>query len=107
MKLQIVEYRALNVLEGRINYRYILELDGRTVAWTGSTPEKYSSERVYDKLTRYLSNNCREYNIDNYPRFNRILGVEQDVVFEKEVSDAFLKELHIKQRIQAIEGDFK
>lgn len=108
MKLQIIEYKIPSLLEGNILYRYILYIDGRTLAWTGSTPEKSSGEKVYDKLTQYLANNCKYLDINDYPMFNRIDdGLEQDVVFEKEVCDSYLKELYVKTRIQDIEEDFK
>lgn len=40
MKLQIVEYRAPNMLEGNIHYRYMLELDEKLILWTPPSPTK-------------------------------------------------------------------
>ena len=107
MKLQIVEYSFDDITLLGKGYRYTLEIDGRALAWTGTMPEKSSSEKVYDKLIRYLANNCKEYNINHYPRYNSIDDLEQDVVFEKEVSDKFLKELFVNTRIKELEEDFK
>lgn len=107
MKLQIVEYRALNVLEGNIHYRYMLELDEKAVLWTPPTATKKEPKKVYNMLMSNLLNKYTDYNMEHYVKLNRWPGLEREVLFEKEVSDAFLKELHIKQRIQAIEEDFK
>ena len=107
MKLQIVEYKMLDLLERNILYRYILYIDERAVVWTGSTSEKFSGEKVYDKLSQYLTNECKDYNINSYPRYNHISGAKEDVVFEKEVSDSYLKELYVETRIKALAEDFK
>ena len=107
MKLQIVEYRALNMLEGNIHYRYILELDEKAVLWTSQTPKKKYPKKVYRMLMREMLNKDIDYNIEHYVKLNKWPGVERKVIFEEEVHDTFLKELHIKQRIQAIEEDFK
>lgn len=107
MKLQIVEYSALNVLEGAIHYRYMLELDEKTVLWTPPTPKKKELKKVYSILMNNLLNKYTDYNMEHYVKINKWPGLERKVIFEKEVSDAFLKELCIKQRIQAIEEDFK
>lgn len=107
MKLQIVEYRALNLLEGNINYRYMLELDEKTVLWTPPTATKKEPKKVYSMIMSKLLNEYTDYNMEHYIKINRSSGLEREVLFEKEVSDAFLKELQIKQRIKAIEGDFK
>lgn len=107
MKLQIVEYRALNILEGNIHYRYMLELDEKAVLWTTPTATKKEPKKVYSTLMSNLSNKYTDYNMEHYVTIDKWPGLEREVLFEKEVSDAFLKELHIKQRIQAIEGDIK
>ena len=107
MKLQIVEYKHDNIMLGCKVYRYMLEIDGRAVAWTGSLPEKSSGDKVYDKLSRYIENNCKDYNINHYQSFNSIPGVESEVVFEKEVCGSYLKEMFVKTRIKDIDEDFK
>lgn len=107
MKLQIIEYKIPDLLKGNILYRYILYIDERALVWSGSSPEKLPSEKVYDELSRYLANNCKDYNINSYSQHNRIYGVEEKVVFEKEVSDSYLKELYNESRIKALEEDFK
>lgn len=107
MKLQIVESSYVDIMKGEKHYRYILEIEGRGITWTGSTAEKFSGAEVYNKLTRYLSNNCIEYNINHYPRYNNIPGVESEVIFEQEVSDKFLKEMFVDRRIKELEEDFK
>ena len=107
MKLQIVEYKFDKIMLGCKVYRYMLELDGRAVAWTGSLPEKSSGDKVYDKLSRYIENNCTSCDINDYPRCNYIPGVESEVIFEKEVCGSYLKEMFVKTRIKDIDEDFK
>ena len=107
MKLQIVEYRALNMLEGVINYRYILELDEKIVLWTPSTPKKKEPKEAYRMLIKEMLNKNIDYNMEHYVKLNNWPGVEREVIVEEELSDSYLKELHIKQRIQDIEEDFK
>ena len=108
MKLQIVEYRAPNILEGNIHYLYMLELDGRVVSWTGSSPSKRELKEVYGILTNGLSDGTIDLNIENYMKFNikMIPGLDKEVIFEKEVSDAYLKELYVEKRMKAMEKDF-
>ena len=107
MKLQIVEYRYDDIMNGEKHYRYTLEIEGRAITWTGSRAKKSSGAEVYNNLTTYLSNNCIEYNINHYPRYNNIPGVESEVIFEQEVSDKFLKEMFVDRRIKELEEDFK
>jgi len=107
MKLQIVEYKIPDLLEVNINYRYVLYVDGRALVWSDSSIGKLPSEVVYDKLTQYLANNCKDYNIHSYTKYQNIFGFGGEVVFEKEVSDSYLKELYNARRMKALEEDFK
>lgn len=106
MKLQIVEYRAPNMLEGYINYRYMFELDEKAILWTPSSPMKKELKQVYNKLMSKLLDENIDYNMEHYIKFNDLPGIEKEVIFETKVSDAYLKELYIEKRIKAIEKDF-
>ena len=106
MKLQIVEYRMPNQLEGNIHYRYMLELDEKAILWTPPAPTKKEQKQVYNILMDKLLDDNIDYNMEHYVKFNKIIGVESEVIFEKEVSDAYLKELYVEKRMKAIEKDF-
>lgn len=108
MKLQIVEYRVLNQLEGNIHHRYMLELDGRVIRWSGSSATKRELKEVYNILMNNWSDAIKDFNPENYPKMNvkMIPGCEKEVIFEQEVSDSFLKELYIERRMKDIEEDF-
>lgn len=106
MKLQIVEYRAPNMLEGNIHYRYMLELDEKVIICTTPSPTKKEMKQVYNKLMDKLLDCNIDYNIEHYVKYNKIIGVESEVIFETEVSDAYLKELYNEKRMKSIEQDF-
>ena len=106
MKLQIVEYRAPNMLEGYIHYRYMLELDEKAILWTPPSPMKKELKSVYNKLMSKLLDENIDYNMEHYIKLNEWPGVEKEVIFETEVSDAYLKELYIEKRMKDIEKDF-
>ena len=107
MKLQIVEYRAPNMLEGYILYRYMLELDEKAILWTPPSPMKKELKEVYNILIDKLLDENKDYNIEHYIKLNVWPGIEKEVIFETKVSDSYLKELYIEKRIKAIEEDFK
>ena len=106
MKLQIVEYRAPNILEGYIHYRYMLELDEKVVLWTPLSPMKKELKSVYNILMSKLLDENTDYNMEHYIKLNKWPGIECEVIFEKEVSDTYLKELSIERRMKAMEKDF-
>ena len=78
MKLQIVEYRMPNQLEGNIHYRYMLELDGRVVRWTGPSPSKRELKVVYGILTNGLSDGTIDLNIENYMIYSLVQCICED-----------------------------
>lgn len=106
MKLQIVEYRAPNMLEGNIHYRYMLELDEKIVLWTPPSPMKKEPKMVYNILMSKLLDENIDCNMEHYIKLNKWPGIEIEVIFEKEVSDAYLKELYTEKRMKDIEKDF-
>ena len=106
MKLQIVEYRAPNILEGNIHYRYMLELDEKAILWTTPAPTKKDLKQVYNILMKKLLDDNIDYNIEHYVKFNKIIGLESEVIFETEVSESYLKELYIEKRMKSTEQDF-
>lgn len=82
MKLQIVEYRAPNMLEGNIHYRYMLELDKRVVLCTPPSPMKKELKNVYNILMSKLLDENIDYNMEHYVKFNKLPGIEIEVIFE-------------------------
>lgn len=108
MKLQIVEYKTPDMLEGNIHHRYMLELDGRVICWTGPTPNKRGLREVYSLLMNKLLDGIPDLNIEHYMKFDgkMIPGWEKEVIFEREVSDAYWKELYSERRMKEIEKDF-
>lgn len=106
MKLQIVEYGAPNMLEGNIHYRYMLELDEKVILWTQPALTKKELKQVYNILMEKLLDDNIDYNMEHYILLNKWPGLEREVIFETEVSDAYLKELYIEKRMKAIEKDF-
>ena len=106
MKLQIVEYRAPNILEGYIHHRYMLELDEKAILCTPPSPMKKELKQVYNILMDKLLDENIDYNMEHYVKLNKWPGIEKEVIFEKEVSDSYLKELYIEKRMKDIEEDF-
>lgn len=108
MKLQIVEYEIKNYLEGNIDYRYMLELDESVVLWTCyKTPIELKV--VYDKLINRLLDENIDYDLKHGMKFNIHMnpGLERKVLFEKEVSDTFLKELYVERKLNKIKEMFE
>ena len=64
MKLQIVEYRVPNQLEGNIHHRYMLELDERVIFWTGSSATKREFKQVYSLLMDRLLKGIKDFNLE-------------------------------------------
>lgn len=106
MKLQIVEYKSQNILEGNILYRYMLELDEKAVLWIPPTPTKESSEKVYNILMSKMLDKNTDLKFEHWVRLSNIPGVNREVIFEQEVPETYLKELKVERRIKDIEEDF-
>lgn len=106
MKLQIIEYNALNYIEGTKNYRYTLEIDGRMIVWKGTGTKRLGAKDAYNELENILVDKVKDYNLLHYPELNKITGIENKVIFEKEVDDKILKELKIKKKLKDIDKDF-
>ena len=96
MKLQIVEYRAPNMLE----------LDEKVILWTPPAPIKKELKEVYNILMDKLLDDNIDYNMEHYIKLNKIIGVASEVIFETEVSESYLKELYNERRMKSIEQDF-
>ena len=108
MKLQIVEYKLTDLLNGCDRYRYTLELDGRLMLYFGPVDVSIQHDFAIKKLMSHLRL-LTNFDIGNYTRINydKIPGIDKKVIFEQEVSDHFLKDLKIKERIEELEGDFE
>jgi hypothetical protein len=107
MKLQIVEYSAPNMLEGNRHYRYMLELDEKGILWTQPAPTKKELKQVYNILLDKMLDYNIDYYMEHFVTPTKLPGIERQVIFETEVSDAYFKELYIEKRKKAIEKDFK
>lgn len=106
MKLQIVEYRVINVLGGYVNYHYILEIDEKYVLWTNPSPVKKELKDVYSLLMNKLLDENTDLNPEHWSKLGKLKGVDRQVLFEQEVPETYLKELKIERRIKEIEKDF-
>ena len=82
MKLQIVEYRVPNMLEGNIHYRYMLELDEKAILWTPPAPIKKELKQVYNRLMSKLLDENIDHNMEHYVMLNKWPGLEREVIFE-------------------------
>ena len=107
IKLQIVEYKVTDPVNGCDRYRYTLELDGRLMlmfeSMDISTPQDCAIKKLMASI-RLLT----DYDLEHYNRFNiDNLGIDKKVIFEQEVSDHYLKDLKIQRRIEDLEGDFE
>lgn len=106
MKLQIVEYRVINVLGGYVNYHYILEFDEKYILWTPPTPSKKELKKVYSILMNKLLDKNIDLNPEHWVKLGKLKGIDRKVLFEQEVPETYLKELKIERRIKEIEKDF-
>ena len=107
MKLQIVEYKLTDLLNGCDRYRYTLELDGRLMLYFGPVDVSIHPDYAIKKLMssiRLLTN----FDIGNYTRINfaKVPGSSKKILLEKEESDHYLKDLKIQERIEDLERDF-
>lgn len=108
MKLQIIEYKLSDLVNMCDRYRYTLELDGRLMlqfeSMDVSLPQDYVTNKLMDSV-RLLT----DLDLEHYNRFNidKTPGISKKILFEQEVSDHYLKDLKIQQRIKDIEGDFE
>lgn len=105
MKLQIVEFRMIDMLNGTCNYHYLLGLNGRLLFSTTS-PTQQTPDRIYNILMlQFLESNI-DYNLEHYTLYGPIEGINYKVIFEQEVTDTYLKYLYTELRLKDIEGDF-
>ena len=105
MKLQIVEFRMIDILNGTCNYRYVLELNGRLLFFTTS-PTQQTPDRIYNRLMHHLLESNIDYNLEHYTLYGKIEGINYKVIFEQEVPDTYLKDLYTESRLKDIEEDF-
>lgn len=106
MKLEIVEFRMIDILNDTCNYRYVLELNERLLCFI-TAPRQQTPDRIYDILMYHFLESNIDYNLEHYTLYGPIQGIDYKVIFEQEVSDTYLKDLYIERRMKAIEGDFK
>ena len=107
MKLQIVEYEINDLLNNLSYYKNVLLLDGRAVL---EYNYPIRDTKVYNAVRNLLTllMNIKDYDLEHYPKLNSLLtGLNnKTILYEQEVSDHFLKDIKIQQRIEEIEGDF-
>ena len=107
MKLQIVEYKSSDKVYGCDRYRYTLELDGRLMLQFESIAVSFPKDFVINKLmssTRILT----DINLEHYNRYNfdKVPGTVKTIIVEQEVSDHYIKDIKINERISDLESDF-
>lgn len=107
MKLQIVEYKLSDIVYSCYRYRYTLELDGRPILQFDSMDVSLPKDFVNNKLmssTRLL----KDIDLEHYKRFNfdKVPGIDKTIIFEQEVSDHYIKDIKINERISDLERDF-
>lgn len=108
MKLQIVEYKLTDIINGCYRYRYTLEIDRRLILQFESMDISFPKDYITNKLInniRYI----KDQDLEHYPRFNtdNIPSISKNILFEQEVSDHYFKDLKIQQRIKDLERDFE
>lgn len=108
MKLQIVEYKLTDLLNGCDRYRYTLELDGRLMLMFESMDVSVSRDVAIMKFMIHLRL-LTDYDLEHYRRFNfdHIPGISMKILLEQEVSDHYLKDLKIQERIEDLKKDFE
>lgn len=109
MKLQIIELSGTNIVEGTVDYSYIMELNKRFIVRT-KPDTKMTINEAYKEIMRCLYNlynHFHSFNLEDYPLLGIIPGLYMKVILEQEVSDHYLKDLKIQQRIKELEGDFQ
>lgn len=108
IKLQIVEYKVTDLLNGCNRYRYTLELDGRLMlmfeSMNISTPHDCAIKKLMASIRLLTDFDLYHYNAINY---DKIPGIDKKVIFEQEVSDHYLKVLKIQERIEDLKKDFE
>ena len=107
MKLQIVEYKVTDLLDGCDRYRYTLELDGRVLLYFGPVDVSIQHDFAINKLMSSIRL-LTDYDLNHYNAINydKIPGINKKVIFEQEESDHYLKDLKIQERIEDLERDF-
>lgn len=108
IKLQIVEYKLTDLLNGCDRYRYTLELDNRLMlmfeSMNISTPHDCAIKKLMASIRLLTDFDLYHYNAINY---DRLPGIRREILLEQEVSDHFLKDLKIKERIEDLKKDFE
>lgn len=112
MKLQIVEASMCCIPTFDTTYKYILTLDDKGLVCCTDTNKKINDAVVCNALlhkmmeagtTLYLNRaHLKNFKVEEAVR----MGVNCRVLFEKEVSDMFLKGLYTESRLEEIKGDF-
>lgn len=105
IKLQVVEYESYDLRVACYKYRYILELDGRWMLHLVSVNTILPTDYVIKELMKKV-HLLTDIDLEHYNRFNKMPGIAKKVLFEQEVSDHYLKDLKIQQRINDLEKDF-
>ena len=105
MKLEIVEFKLNDILNGTCNYRYVLELNQRLL-FSITSPTQQSQDRICNRLMHHFLESNIDYNLEHYILYGPIEGINYKVIFEQEIPDTYLKDLYTERRMKAIEGDF-
>lgn len=92
-------------------YKYILTLDDKILVWYTKTDKKDDTKVCYSMLRKMMESGAelflkRDYLINFKVEDAVRMGVKCRVLFEKEVSNMFLKGLYTESRLEAIKGDF-
>lgn len=108
MKLQIVEYKVSDIFNGCYRYRYTLELDKRLILQFESMDIIFSLDYITKKLMASLRL-LTDIDLEHYHRFNfdNVPNIVKTILFEQKVSDHYLKDIKIQQRINDLQKDFK
>lgn len=108
MKLQIVEYKSFDQVNMCDRYRYTLELDGKLMlmfeSMNISTPQDCAIKKLMASIRLLTDLNLEHYNAINYVK---IPDISKKILLEQEVSDHFLKDLKIQERIEELKKDFE
>lgn len=107
MKLQIIELRCVDLLEGTELFKYILELNERIIIITDKVKSKLSAVEAYKLIICNGFNQGHSFNLEDYCLLGIIPELDMKVIFEQEVPNTYLKDLYIESRKIAIDDDFK
>lgn len=107
MKLQIVEYKFNDIVNRCDRYRYTLELGGRLMLQFQSKDLRLPNDFVTNKLMNSIRL-LKDIDLEHYHRFNfdEVPDIDKTILFEQEVSDHYIKDIKINERISDLERDF-